>query len=304
MNLERVREQLRGISAIALTPFHHDLTIDMEAVRANAHYLAENKIETVVACGNTGEYYSLSLEEAQATAEAITAEVRRANPDAAVLVGVGYAAEIAVKLARHAQEFGADGIMIHQPVMPYASERGHCRYFTQIAQAVDIGVVLYVRDPIMTPALLKQILCLPNVVGVKYAINNVHAFADAVQCLPTENVVWVCGLAEGWAPFFWSAGAQGFTSGLANVAPHFSRALLDALKQGNQSAAMDLWRKIKPFEDLRARHANGNNVPVVKEAMQQLNLCGVERWVRPPISELTDLERDEVDVILCAWDMV
>jgi 4-hydroxy-tetrahydrodipicolinate synthase len=59
---------------------------------------------------------------------------------------------------------------------------------------------------------------------------------------------------------------------------------------------------MKPFEDLRARRDNANNVSVVKEALAQLGICA--RTVRPPISELADGERAEVAAILAAWDLV
>ena len=47
---------------------------------------------------------------------------------------------------------------------------------------------------------------------------------------------------------------------------------------------------------LRARHHNGNNVSVVKEAMAQMGLC--QATVRPPISELSEREQAEVSHVL------
>jgi 4-hydroxy-tetrahydrodipicolinate synthase len=112
-------------------------------------------------------------------------------------------------------------------------------------------------------------------------------------------LVWVCGLAETWAPFFWVAGAEGFTSGLGCVAPEMSLQLFDELDAGNPGSAMRLWRRLKPFEDLRARNGNAYNVSAVKEALAQLGFC--RRDVRPPISELPEAERAEVGKILRDW---
>jgi 4-hydroxy-tetrahydrodipicolinate synthase len=77
--------------------------------------------------------------------------------------------------------------------------------------------------------------------------------------------------------------------------------MLHALQAGNVAAAMGVWADVKPFEDLRARHASGNNVSVIKEAMAQLGLGS--RAVRPPISELAAAERGEVAAILQAWQL-
>ncbi len=113
----------------------------------------------------------------------------------------------------------------------------------------------------------------PNVVGVKYAVGDVVRFAALVETFRAGDVAWVCGLAEPWAPFFWVAGATGFTSGLANVDPALSLEMLRCLRDGDYDGAMGVWRSVKPFEDLRARRNSANNVPVVKEALAQLGLC-------------------------------
>jgi 4-hydroxy-tetrahydrodipicolinate synthase len=55
---------------------------------------------------------------------------------------------------------------------------------------------------------------------------------------------------------------------------------------------MAVWRRIEPFEELRARHNSAYNVSVVKEALAQMGLC--RRAVRPPITDLPAAERAEV----------
>jgi 4-hydroxy-tetrahydrodipicolinate synthase len=117
-----------------------------------------------------------------------------------------------------------------------------------------------------------------------------------VGAVGAERLAWVCGLAEGWTPFFWPGGAVGFTSGLVNVETGSPFEMLRALRAGDYATAMAVWRRVKPFEDLRARRSAANNVPVVKEALAQLGVCG--RTVRPPISEVPAAEREEVAALL------
>ena len=95
-------------------------------------------------------------------------------------------------------------------------------------------------------------------------------------------------------------GASGFTSGLVNLRPDLSLRMLQALRAGDNAAALDIWALIKPFEELRARGNNANNVPAVKAALAELGLCGAA--VRPPISELSAPELDEVRAILREWE--
>jgi 4-hydroxy-tetrahydrodipicolinate synthase len=190
--------------------------------------------------------------------------------------------------------------MVHQPVHPYQSPDGWVAYHAAIADALPgLGIVLYVRDPNVSAAMLSRLAAeCPNVVGVKYAVPNPRQFASIVAAVGYDRLAWVCGLAEGWAPFFWPGGATGFTSGLVNVDTSAPFEMLHRLQAGDYPGAMAVWRRVKPFEDLRARRGAANNVPVVKEALAQLGVC--ERTVRPTISEVPADERAEVAELLAS----
>ena len=173
-------------------------------------------------------------------------------------------------------------MMVHQPVHPYQSVEGWVAYHREVAAAIpDHGVVLYVRSPLVGVAGFRALAdACPNVVGVKYAVPDPIALADLIRAFRDDRLVWSCGLAESFAPYFWLSGARGFTSGLATVAPQRSLALLAALRAGDFAGAMAIWQRLRPFEEMRARRANGLNVSVVKEALAQLGLCRPD--VRPP----------------------
>jgi 4-hydroxy-tetrahydrodipicolinate synthase len=84
------------------------------------------------------------------------------------------------------------------------------------------------------------------------------------------------------------------------VRPDLSLRLLECLHAGDYDGAMALWELVRPFEELRARGNNANNVPAVKEALAQLGLCRAA--VRPPINELSEDERAEVREMLAVWE--
>jgi 4-hydroxy-tetrahydrodipicolinate synthase len=193
--------------------------------------------------------------------------------------------------------------MVHQPVHPYQSADGWVDYHRRIADAVpELGVVCYVRSPRLSGAAFAALAdACPNVVGVKYAVPDPLALADLVDAVGAQRWVWSCGLAETWAPYFWQSGARGFTSGLATVAPRRSLEMLAQLHAGDLAGAMLTWRRLRPFEDMRARDGSALNVSVVKEALAQLGLCRAD--VRPPISPLTAGERAEVTRILADLDV-
>jgi 4-hydroxy-tetrahydrodipicolinate synthase len=292
---ERVRRALESVVTITVTPFGPDGGVDTEAYARVLARTVEAGVTAVTPNGNTSEYYALTADEVTRSVELTMAAVGERTT---VICGVGLDVATAVAQARTAAGLGAHGVMVHQPVHPYQSMEGWVAYHREIARAVpELGVVCYVRNPLVTAQAYQALAdACPNVVGVKYSVPDPLALPGLVAAVGAGRFSWVCGLAETWAPFFWLGGARGFTSGLANVAPYRSLELLDHLRSGDTAAAMALWSILKPFEEMRARTGSAANVSVVKEALAQLGLCG--RAVRPPISELSTVERDEVARIL------
>lgn len=298
MDFQALHDRLSTVIAIPVTPFVHrdsQLYADFQAYAHLVDRMVADGITVVTPNGNTGEFYSLTQQEMQHAVEATVAGVAGR---ALVLAGVGFDVETAIDMALFAADKGAEAIMVHQPVHPYRSDEGWIAYHKAIADAVpDLGIVPYVRDPtIGTTAIHGLAETCPNFVGIKYAVGNPPLFAHIVQQVGKDRLAWICGIAESWAPFYFVAGACGFTSGLVNVTTALSLEMQESLIMGNFDNAMRIWQQIKPFEDLRARRSNANNVSAVKEAMSQMGLC--ERAVRPPISELPENERAEVSRIL------
>ncbi|MEU7341756.1 dihydrodipicolinate synthase family protein [Streptomyces sp. NPDC007074] len=297
---ETQRAALAQVVAIPVTPFAQDGTVDLDTHRALLRRLLDGGVRTLTPGGNTGEFYALTPEERRAVTEST---VEEAGDRAAVLVGVGHDVPTAVASARHAHALGATMVMVHQPVHPYVSEGGWLDYHRAVAESVpELGVVPYIRDARLPGARLAELadVC-PNVIGVKYAVPDAARFAAYARDAGLERFVWVAGLAEPYAPSYFSAGATGFTSGLVNVAPSLSLTMIEALRSGDYPAAMKVWERIRRFEELRAADGSANNVTVVKEALASLGLC--RREVRPPSRELSASERSEVAAIAAGWPL-
>jgi 4-hydroxy-tetrahydrodipicolinate synthase len=290
--LDNIRSRLHGVSAVPVTPFGPSGKLDVEALRTVVQRIVEAGVEVVVPCGNTGEQASLTPEEA----DRVPAVTLEASGAAAVIVGVGGDVRTAARRAARAVELGAAGVMVHYPTDPYLADDGLVRYYDEIASATSGAVIPYVRGRGLSPRVLDSLAERESVVALKYAVPDVLAFA-AFADRYGEAMIPVCGLAELWAPFFWIVGARGFTSGLVNVVPRLSVAMHDALRDGEYGRAMELWRQVEPFERLRARHANANNVPVVKEAMAILGLLA-DASVRPPLAPLSAEDRGELERLL------
>ncbi|MER5950969.1 dihydrodipicolinate synthase family protein [Streptomyces sp. NPDC001904] len=292
------RAALADVVAIPVTPFAADGTVDEPVLRTLLRRLLDGGVRILTPNGNTGEFYALTAAERRLVAEVTLDE---AGGSAAVLAGVGHDVPTAIDAARHAQEHGASMVMVHQPVHPYVSEGGWVDYHRAVADAVPgLGVVPYVKNAALPGARLAELgAACPNVIGVKYAVPDAARFAAFARDAGLDRFVWVAGLAEPYAPSYFSAGATGFTSGLVNVAPSVSLSMIEALRSDDYPAAMKVWEQIRRFEELRAADASANNVSVVKEALASLGLC--RRDVRPPSRELPEAERAEIAEIAAGW---
>lgn len=292
---EALRHALTNVVVAPVTPFdEHDL-IDFKALRKHVGYLVDNGVTSLLAGANVSEFFSLTYEEWQAATDAI---VEGANDRASVIAGISYHTETAIRMGNAAIASGAVGVMLHTPVHTHVTEAGLYAHVTALADALDVGVVLYKRGPRFSDAVLSDAVRHDNIVGVKYATNDLHRFAVAVEEGPTD-ITWVCGTAERWAPFFWLAGARGFTSGLANFAPRESLGLLEALRASDWDRAMQIRSQVTAFEAIRDGQQSGQNVPALKEAMNMLGLPGGA--VRPPLSRLPASERGKIAAILHQW---
>ncbi|NEU32255.1 dihydrodipicolinate synthase family protein [bacterium LRH843] len=301
MNYKEIAKKLETICTINVTPFYKDtLEIDWNGLEENIHFLLKNGAEVIVPNGNTSEFYALTLEEAKQETRKV---VELVNGRATVVAGVGYSVPTAIELGKDAQEAGADCVMIHQPIHPYINASGAVSYFKKIIEALDIPSIIYFKDPHLSDDVIKELAPLDKFIGAKYAINDLPRFRKLVSEVPKEyNLVWICGTAEKWAPFFYNAGATGFTSGLVNIYPESSFTMLKGLQSGDMDSVWKVWGETVEFENLRAKYNNGNNVVVIKEAMEMVGLTA--GLTREPVGPLKEEDRQVLAKILKSWNLL
>jgi 4-hydroxy-tetrahydrodipicolinate synthase len=293
----RIAEALSGVSGILVTPFDAE---DRPAPARLAPVVARAAaagISALTVNGNTSEFYGLTFEEARRMQTAVPEIVAGR---AVVVAGLGRSVAEACTLARAARADGCDAVMVHQPPDPFRAPRGVAAYVARVAEAADgLPVLLYLRDDSGGPDAIAALCAIPGVAGVKWATPNLMTLAAARRAAP--HLAWICGLAEPWAPPMHALGARGFTSGVINVAPHLSMAVLRALRANDFDAASAAIAAIEPFEKLRAAEGNGANVSVVKAA---LALLGEDPGpARPPAAwPLPPAALDTLRGILAAWD--
>lgn len=285
-----LEQALTGISGILVTPFGSDGELAPQRLVPIVDRALNAGLHMPVVNGNTGEFYSLTTDEACIMVREVSGIV---NGRAPLLAGVGRSVRDACRLAKVSADAGAAALMIHQPPDPFVAPRGIVDYLKAVADAAGRPMMLYLRNDAIGTAAIADLCAVQGVKGVKWATPNPLKLAEAkAACDP--SIVWVGGLAEVWAPAFYAVGARGFTSGLINVWPERSLQIHSALEAGDYSEANRLISEMKAFEEVRAEEMNGTNVTGVKAALMALGRdCGP---TRPPAAwPLTASQQAKLD---------
>lgn len=298
MGYESLRAALSSVAFTVPTPFtdsgdevvHDHLASNIAAIEKAGG-------SVFIPCGNTGEYYSLSHEERVGVVETTA---NAASDDSVVIAGAGGSTKTVLRLIEEYERAGVDAVMVMNPSHVYIDEDGLIDYYQRIAAATDLGIVVYKRGAVITDAVLEAITPVENVVAVKYAVNDVNGFSQAVDA-GAEDVTWLTGIAERFALSFALEGADGFTTGIGNVVPEHALALQTAIAAGNWEKARRLREVMRPFENLREEPTNdptfssAKNVPAVKYGLD------VRGWhggpVREPLRPLSAADRERVKAI-------
>ena len=306
MTSDRIRQALAGVSGIHVTAFDDQDRINEALTGEVVARIARAGIHNIVTGGNTGEFYSQTLDEIQRVqriaVDAARSVARAGGPAAMITAGVGRSLADAIALSRSAEAAGADCLMLHSIPDPFASPAGIVEYARVLAGKVGLPIMLYLRTDAIPIARIRELAAVKGIVGVKAATGNLLYIADCLRETRDTGLQWVSGLAEVWAPAHYAVGLRGFTSGLVNLWPERTLAVHTALGAGRYEEATRLIDEIAVFEQLRTTENNGANVTVVKEAMRVLGTpVGLTRV--PGTPALDPDRRRKLDAALAAWNL-
>jgi 4-hydroxy-tetrahydrodipicolinate synthase len=268
--------------------------VNYEAMQLLNRRLYDAGIRVFIPCAGSAEFDSLSADEIVSSIRAVREAV---GADALIMAPVGLQIGHALDIGRRSLEAGADAILVMPLSGPYLSNQGLRDYYLTLLDTLSAPTLIYKKGEIPSDALLLELADHPGVVGVKYAVNDVDAFTRIVAA-DEGRIEWICGSAERFAPFFFLAGASGYTSGAANLCPHLTLAMHAALAMGDYPQAMRLLEQIRPIEDYRARGASSYNISFLKYALRHTGLDFGP--ARPPQRKLTADEMREIDLLVPA----
>lgn len=286
------REQLHTVQLVQITAFGDDGSVALETMRTQATRLFEAGIRVFIPCAGSSEFHSLLADEIVTT----IASLRDAlGPEPVIMAPVGLQPAYAADLGRRSLDAGADVALVMPLSFPYLSDEGARDYYLTLMDALQCPTLIYKKDALPSDQLLLDLADHPQLVGIKYAVNDLNAFNQVTQD-DGGRIDWFCGSAERFAPFFALAGSPGYTSGAGNICPRVTLAMHAAIAAGDWDEAMRLQRILLPIEHYRGRSGNSYNVSMLKYAMHHVGLDFGKP--RAPFRQLTEAEEREIDEMM------
>ncbi len=299
MSPNELRSKLQGVIGFPVTPFHADLSLDLEGYRRNLRAMLAHPPAAIVAAGGTGELYSLSPAEHLAVVRAAVEEVQGALP---VVAGAGFNGAIAAGLAQQAADAGASGILAFPPYYPGGEDDGLLQYYQGIGNATGLGLLIYSRDWFHPSAhLVERLAAIPTLIAWKDGQGDIRRL-QILRSHVGNRLHWIGGAGDDLVPAYYGIGIRAFTSSVANASSKVARQLHDTASRGD-SAALEVLMStyVVPLYVLRAKR-RGYEVSVMKALMDLLGLAGGP--VRPPLANLRPEEVDTLRASLPAWKTV
>jgi 4-hydroxy-tetrahydrodipicolinate synthase len=276
--------RLRGSITALVTPFK-DGALDEGALRAHVEWQIENGSHGLVPVGTTGESPTLSHDEHKRVVAICVEEARGRVP---VIAGAGSnnTAE-AIDFARHAEQAGADALLVVTPYYNKPTQEGLFQHFKAINDAVGLPILIYnipgrsVID--MSVDTMRRLYELPNIAGVKDATANVARVSLQRQAMG-EEFIQLSG-EDATALGFMAHGGHGCISVTSNIAPRLCAEFQEACIAGNYRDALVLQDRLMPLHG--AIFIETNPSPA-KFALSALGRMSEEvRLPMVPVSEVT-----------------
>ena len=165
----------KGSIVALITPFKNN-KLDEGNYSEILHHHLKNGTNGVVPAGTTGESPTLSHIEHKKVIEIAIKECKGKSP---IIAGTGSnSTSEAIELSKHAENAGADGLLIVTPYYNKPTQEGLYQHYKSINDSVGIPIIIYnipSRSVIdMTVDTMARLYELKNIKGVKDATGDLN----------------------------------------------------------------------------------------------------------------------------------
>lgn len=291
---------LRGSMTALVTPFRQDGSLDEKAFRSFIEWQISEGTKGLVPVGTTGESPTLTHEEHRQVVK-ICVEVAKGKVPVIAGAGSNNTAE-AIGLVKHAEEVGADAVLVVTPYYNKPTQRGLYAHFSAVAKATRLPIIIYNIPPRsvidMSPETMGRLARdFDNIVGVKDATGKVERVSEQrLTC--GKDFIQLSG-EDASALGFNAHGGVGAISVTSNVAPRLVAEFQEATLNGDKERALELQDRLMPL------HKALFIEPGLCGAKYALSRLGrVENVVRSPLVTVEETTAKAIDAAMQAAGLI
>ena len=287
---------LRGVIPPLATPLQGNNEVDEAGLRRMNRYLLGAGVDAIFANGTMGGFAFLTDDQ---QIRSVATTVEEVDKEVPVMAGLGETSTSrAVRMAKRLAAEGPDVLSLLPPFYYLATQDHLYAYFSELAAAVDLPIMLY-DNPVLTknaihPETIARLAAeIPQLIGIKVARDqaNLQSVLALTKSRPGFSVLTghefliVAGL---------QMGCGGFVGGLHNICPHMAVGLWRAFQDGNIEQARKLQQDlIATWQLFRC----GDIWGAFDEALRYLGLCGRATGA-PYVTPISEAEKTKVHSIL------
>ncbi|AGP44304.1 4-hydroxy-tetrahydrodipicolinate synthase [Serratia sp. TSA_198.1] len=278
-----------GIWVALVTPFNNN-AVDLPAVKRLAQYLIASGVSGLVVCGTTGEAAALSNEEQLAVLDAVLDVV----PASQVVMGLsGNNMLDTLQMQQEIQLRDIAGVLIPAPYYIRPSQCGLVDYFTQLADASSVPVILYNIPQrtgiVMELQTIRKIARHPQVKAIKDCGGN----PDTTMALIDDGEIDVMTGEDNLILTTLCLGGTGAISASAHIYPQRFVQLVQQVADGDLAAARANFYALLPM--IHQMFSFPNPAPV-KAALAQQGL--IRNELRSPMQIVPQPLQQQIAVTL------
>lgn len=284
--------QFSGVIPYLVSPINEDGSIKEQVLADLCSDLIQKGVSGLTPLGSSGEYAYLSEKQKKRIVEVV---VEAANKSVPVIAGVAsVSTSSAIEQAKAYRHIGADGIVVVLDSYFPLSENEVRQYFMDIADSVDVPIIVYTNPNFQRTDLSIETICSiaqhPNIVGLKDASTNTGRLLSILSRCDSGFAIY--SASSHIAVTVLMMGGKGWFAGPACVLPTQSVDLYAACMRGDWNDAMKMQKSLWPFNEVFARYRLASCLKVA------LNSQGYE--VGDPIPPQQPLDAVAVKTVLDA----
>lgn len=290
-------KKLSGVIPPVGTPLTPEGDVDVAGLRRLTRYMLDAGCHGLFANGSMSGFAFLTDAEQMRAIETV---VEVAGGRVPVMAGVGeMSTSRAVKRAKEIAALGVSHLTLLSPLFYLAQQQHLVRYFSDIAAAVDLPIVLYdnpvlTKNPIFPETIAELRRSIPNFVAVKESNQDCINLQTLLEVTKGDEEFSVLTGSEFLIVVGLQMGVDGCVGGIHNVCPRVAVDLYEAFVRGDLEAAQ---RHQRTLTEIWQVFTYGNVWGGYEEALRYLGVCDRAAG-EPYVTLLTNAEKAEVHAIL------